>query len=31
MKVFKKGYQPGSNEVKNENGDLLTDSSILNR
>jgi hypothetical protein len=29
---FKKGYQPGTNMVKEENGDLLADShSILNR
>jgi hypothetical protein len=29
---FKKGYQPRSDLVKNENGDLLADShSILNR
>jgi hypothetical protein len=28
---FKKGYQPRSNLVKDENGDLLADSHILNR
>jgi hypothetical protein len=32
MKEFKRGYQPRSNLVKNENGDLLADShSILNK
>jgi hypothetical protein len=28
---FKKGYQPRSNLIKDENGDLLADSHILNR
>jgi hypothetical protein len=28
---FKKGYQPRSNSVEDENGDLLADSYILNR
>ncbi|PNF24934.1 hypothetical protein B7P43_G09364, partial [Cryptotermes secundus] len=28
---FKRGYQPSSNLVKDENGDLLADSHILNR
>jgi hypothetical protein len=27
MNEFKRGYQPGSNLVKNENGDLLAESS----
>jgi hypothetical protein len=32
INYFKKGYQPRSNLVKNENGDLLADSrNILNR
>jgi hypothetical protein len=32
MNEFKKGYQPRSNLVKDENGDLLADShNILNR
>jgi hypothetical protein len=28
---FKRGYQPRHNLVKDENGDLLADSHILNR
>jgi hypothetical protein len=28
---YKRGYQPGSNLVKDENGDLLADSHIFNR
>jgi hypothetical protein len=31
MNGFKRGYQPRNNLVKDENGDLLADSHILNR
>jgi hypothetical protein len=31
INYFKKGYQPRSNLAREENGDLLADSHILNR